>query len=209
MQNLKQLLFFIVFGFLIQSVAAQDTSENDVLQLGINETYKGEKNGIKLILAYNHNTSSFVCTAENITDKKLQSINIRVLLSNGSSLGPVVLTDFSVGDTRKISLSDEHQMFSWWMAHITAGGKTHQKSYSAKEENGVIHSGKRSEEDIHSGERKYEDIHSGESSTENIHDGERATDDAHTGEKSQSDIHKGEKSNKNIHEGEHSGKDLK
>ncbi len=205
--KLFTMLLLILSSVLIEPYSAQEIPENkksEIQQLGINETYNDVRNGIRLILSYNHGSSSFVGTAENITEQILQSVSVRIILSSGSSLGPIFLTEVMSGDTRTINLSDEHQMFNWWIAHISIGGKTNESSSDAN-----ATSGERSAEDIHVEERNYENIHSGENSTENINSGERSTEDVHSGEKSQSDIHKEKKSNKNIHEGEHSEEDLK
>lgn len=161
MKTLKliSILVLILSSIFIKQLAAQgnpESKENKVLSLGINETYSGVRNGIRLILSYNHSTSAFVGTAENITLEILKSVSIRVLLSSGSSLGPIFLTDLAAGETKKVILSDKGQMFNWWMTHITTGGEIHESAY-----------GEKSTEDLHKGERSTEDLHKGERSGDN------------------------------------------
>ena len=92
-------------------------SEETGPRLVINETYDAVRNGVRLVLAWDSASSSFVGTVENVTEQTISSVRIEVHLSNGTELGPTIPVDLTPGDQTDVKLSAAGQSFSWWKAH--------------------------------------------------------------------------------------------
>ena len=87
----------------------------------LNETYNKVRRGVRLILAYDKASSSFIGTVENVTNRTIRSVRVEVHLSNGTELGPTRPIDLSPGKKASVKLSAAGQSFSWWKAHPEAG----------------------------------------------------------------------------------------
>ena len=92
-------------------------SEETGPRLAIGETFDAVRNGVRLVLAYDGATSSFIGTADNVTDQTISSVRVEVHLSNGTELGPTSPVDLAPGDQTGVKLSAAGQSFDWWKAH--------------------------------------------------------------------------------------------
>lgn len=95
-------------------------------QLAINETYDTVRKGVRLILAYDGKSSSFIGTVENVTSETIKSTRVEVHLSNGIELGPTERIDLASGNKENVKLSAKGQSFTWWKAHPEAGEGEHE-----------------------------------------------------------------------------------
>ena len=98
-----------------------DGEEENGTELGKNETYDEVKNGIRLILSYDSQTSSFVGTIENTTNNTISNVRVEVHLSNGVELGPTTPVDLAPGETQDVTLSAVGEDFEKWSAHAEVG----------------------------------------------------------------------------------------
>jgi len=83
------------------------------------------RKGARLILSFDNESSSFIGTVENITEKTLSRVRIEVHLSNGTELGPTEPIDLAPGKKVDVELSAEGQSFNWWKAHAEVGESEH------------------------------------------------------------------------------------
>jgi len=83
------------------------------------------RKGVRLILSFDNESSSFTGTIENVTEKIIFKVRIEVHLSNGKELGPTPLIDLVPGKKVAVGLSAEGQSFDWWKAHAEAGESEH------------------------------------------------------------------------------------
>ncbi len=83
------------------------------------------RKGVRLILSFDNESSSFIGTVENVTEKIISKVRIEVHLSNGKELGPTVPIDLTPGKKVDVGLSAEGQSFNWWKAHAEAGESEH------------------------------------------------------------------------------------
>ena len=88
-------------------------------------TYDEVRKGVRLILSFDSESSSFMGTVENVTEKIVSKVRIEVHLSNGLELGPTEPIDLVPGKKTDIKLSAERQTFTWWKAHAEAGASEH------------------------------------------------------------------------------------
>jgi len=102
-------------------------------RLAINETYDTVRKGVRLILAYDSKTSSFMGTVENVTGETIKSVRVEVHLSNGIELGPTKPIDLAAGNHEHVMLSAEGQAFNWWKAHPEAGEGEHESGHEGEE----------------------------------------------------------------------------
>ena len=108
-------------------------------RLKISETYDTVRNGVRLILTFDSESSSFVGTVKNVTSETIKSVRVEVHLSNGIELGPTDQIDLASGDKKNVKLSAEGQSFTWWKAHPEAGegehGNEHEGEHSHEHDN--------------------------------------------------------------------------
>ena len=88
-------------------------------------THDEVRKGVRLILSFDNESSSFIGTVENITEKTVSRVRIEVHLSNGTELGPTQPIDLAPGKKVDVGLSAEGQSFNWWKAHAEAGVSEH------------------------------------------------------------------------------------
>jgi hypothetical protein len=88
-------------------------------------THDEVRKGARLILAYDSESSSFMGTVENVTEKTVFRVRIEVHLSNGIELGPTNPIDLAPGKKISVGLSAEGQSFDWWKAHAESGASEH------------------------------------------------------------------------------------
>ncbi len=115
-------------------------------RLTINETYNAVRNGVRLILAYDSASSSFIGTVENVTNKTVFSVRVEVHLSNGTELGPTSPIDLEIGDKADVKMSDEGHSFTWWKTHAETGEGEHGGEHGDDGEHGGEHSGEHGDE---------------------------------------------------------------
>ncbi len=94
-------------------------------RISIDETHDEVRKGSRLILSYDKESSSFVGTVENVSEKTLSRVRIEVHLSNGSELGPTEPIDLEPGKKVDVKLSAEGHSFEWWKAHAEVGESEH------------------------------------------------------------------------------------
>ncbi len=94
-------------------------------RISIDETHDEVRKGSHLILSYDKESSSFVGTVENVSEKTLSRVRIEVHLSNGSELGPTEPIDLEPGKKVDVKLSAEGHSFEWWKAHAEVGESEH------------------------------------------------------------------------------------
>ncbi len=97
------------------------SDEESGQQFTINETYDNVRNGARLILNYDPNTSAFVGTVENTTNQTLSQVRVEVHLSNGTELGPTTPRDLAPGEKMDVTLDATGENFSTWVAHPEVG----------------------------------------------------------------------------------------
>ncbi len=90
-------------------------------QFAKGETYDNVRNGARLILNYDPNTSAFVGTVENTTNQTLSQVRVEVHLSNGTELGPTTPRDLAPGEKMDVTLDATGENFSTWVAHPEVG----------------------------------------------------------------------------------------
>ncbi len=88
-------------------------------------THDEVRKGVRLILTFDNEFSSFIGTVENVTEKTVSRVRIEVHLSNGNELGPTAPIDLAPGKKVDVGLSAEGQSFDWWNAHAEAGASEH------------------------------------------------------------------------------------
>lgn len=88
-------------------------------------THDEVRKGVRLILSFDNESSSFIGTLENVTEKTVSRVRIEVHLSNGTELGPTIPIDLAPGKKVDVGLSAEGQSFEWWKAHAEAGASEH------------------------------------------------------------------------------------
>ena len=88
-------------------------------------THDEVRKGSRLILSFDKDSSSFIGTVENISEKTLTRVRIEVHLSNGTELGPTEPINLAPGKKVEVKLSAEGQSFEWWKAHAEVGVSEH------------------------------------------------------------------------------------
>ena len=83
------------------------------------------RKGSRLILSFDKESSSFIGTVENVSEKTLTRVRIEVHLSNGIELGPTEPISLDPGKKADVKLSAEGQTFEWWKAHAEVGESEH------------------------------------------------------------------------------------
>ncbi len=88
-------------------------------------THDEVRKGVRLILSFDNESSSFIGTVENVTEKTVSRVRVEVHLSNGTELGPTQPIDLAPGKKVDVGLSAEGQSFDWWKAHAETGVSEH------------------------------------------------------------------------------------
>lgn len=94
-------------------------------RISIDGIHDEVRKGVRLILSFDNDSSSFIGTLENVTEKTISKVRVEVHLSNGTELGPTEPIDLAPGEKVDIKLSAEGQSFEWWKAHAEAGASEH------------------------------------------------------------------------------------
>ncbi len=103
----------------------QEEGEESGKKLSLTETYDHMYKGIRLVLAFHNASSSFIGSIENVTDKKITSVRVEVLLSDGTELGPTEPIDLAPGEKAGIKLEAGGRVFTWWKARIETESDEH------------------------------------------------------------------------------------
>ena len=88
-------------------------------------THDEIRKGVRLILSFDNESSSFIGTVENVTEKTISRVRVEVHLSNGNELDPTKPIDLAPGKKVDVGLSAEGQSFNWWKAHAEVGASEH------------------------------------------------------------------------------------
>ena len=91
------------------------------------------KHGVRLILSFDAESSSFKGTVNNITAKTIRKVRIEVHLSNGVELGPTTPFSLASGEKQDVTLSAEGQEFETWSTHAESG--SNENGHSGEEGN--------------------------------------------------------------------------
>jgi hypothetical protein len=94
-------------------------------QISKDGTHDEVRKGARLILSFDIESSSFIGTVENVTEKTLSRVRVEVHLSNGKELGPTKPIELAPGKKADVKLSAEGQSFTWWKAHAEVGASEH------------------------------------------------------------------------------------
>ncbi len=94
-------------------------------EIGLDGTHNEVRKGVRLILSFDSESSSFVGTVENVSEKTVPKVRVEVHLSNGTELGPTKPVNLAPGKKIKVKLSAVDQTFTWWKAHAEAGSSEH------------------------------------------------------------------------------------
>lgn len=105
--------------------STDEDGEESGTQLALDETYNEVRNGVRLILAYDAESNSFVGTVENTTTNTLRRVRVDVHLNNGVELGPTPPADLAPGEVRDINLPAGTTNFDRWSAHPEVGSGEH------------------------------------------------------------------------------------
>jgi len=132
LKSTQKLFFTIVFILIVviyinceNNITDEDhhgeEGEETGTKYGLNETYDHVRNGIRLILAYDMQSNSFIGSVENTTDQTVQQVRVEVHLSNGTELGPTTPVDLAPDEKRDITLTATSTNFTWWSTHVEIG----------------------------------------------------------------------------------------
>jgi hypothetical protein len=94
-------------------------------EIGLDGTHDEVRKGVRLILSFDSESSSFVGTVENVSEKTVSKVRVEVHLSNGTELGPTKAVDLAPGKKIEVKLSAVDQTFTGWKAHAEAGTSEH------------------------------------------------------------------------------------
>ena len=94
-------------------------------QIGLDGTHDEVQRGIHLILSFDSESSAFVGTVENVSEKTVSKVRVEVHLSNGTDLGPTEAFDLAPGKKIEVKLPAAGQTFNWWKAHAEADSSEH------------------------------------------------------------------------------------
>ncbi len=94
-------------------------------RIELDGTHDEVRKGSRLILSFDKESSSFIGTVENLTEKTLTRVRIEVHLSNGTELGPTEPINLEPGKKADVKLSAEGETFEWWKAHAEVGVSEH------------------------------------------------------------------------------------
>ena len=123
--------------------AIENEGEEPGQQLTNDETFDAVRNGVRLILAYDKTSSSFIGTVENVTEESIAAVRVEVHLSNGLELGPTPRINLASGQKENVNLSAEGHSFKWWKAHAEsnegAGEHTGKHGDEHEDEHGSEH----------------------------------------------------------------------
>ncbi|MHC4647378.1 MAG: hypothetical protein ACYTBJ_17950 [Planctomycetota bacterium] len=102
--------------------AGEGAEEEPNVRIGLTDTVDTVRRGVRLILAYDKTSSSFIGTVENVSSEKVHVVRVEVHLSNGVELGPTSPEDLAPGNRSNVNLSAAGQSFTWWKAHAETSG---------------------------------------------------------------------------------------
>ena len=94
-------------------------------RISLDGTHDEVRKGVRLILSFDNESSSFIGTVENVTEKTVSRVRVEVHLSNGVELGPTKPINLAPGKKVDVKLSAEGQSFKWWKSHAEAGASEH------------------------------------------------------------------------------------
>ena len=122
----KRLVIILVLGLGIVIVAStfagyrqgQEQSEKTEQKYGLDDTCNRVAQGVRLILAYHRASFSFIGSVENVTDKNIKKVRVKVHLSNGTELGSIEPKNLEPGEKSGVKIEATEQVFEWWMAHV-------------------------------------------------------------------------------------------
>jgi hypothetical protein len=87
-------------------------------RLSPTDTYDHVLMGMRLTLAYHRASSSFIGSVENITDKTISKVSVKVQLSSGTELDSTESKDLDPGEKSGIKIDATGQVFEWWKVHL-------------------------------------------------------------------------------------------
>ena len=140
-------------GEVVGEPEIQSEAEESGSRLAVEDSYDTMRNGVRLILSYEKNSSNFIGVVENVSSETIKSVRVEVHLSNGTELGPTTPVDLAPGKKEIVKLSAEGQTFEWWKAHPEAGKGEHEhkggEEHEESEENEHGEKGEKHEPEEH------------------------------------------------------------
>ncbi|MBT3384501.1 MAG: hypothetical protein HN778_10700 [Prolixibacteraceae bacterium] len=118
---MKRVILMFTMFLAVSLFTASCEDEESATQFSINDTFDEVRNGVRLILYFDAQSSTFVGSIENTTDKAISKIRVEVHLSNGTELGPTANTDLAPGEIKNVSLPAISENFETWGAHAEVG----------------------------------------------------------------------------------------
>jgi hypothetical protein len=91
--------------------------EESGVYIGRGDTWDVTRRGARLVLTFDPSSDAFEGTVENTTESTLCAVRVEVHLSTGTELGPTSRTDVPAGQTIKVELSTDGEIFDSWTAH--------------------------------------------------------------------------------------------
>lgn len=101
--------------------AHDEGGEESGTQYALTDTANEVYNGVRLIMYYDAQSSTFIGTVENTTSSILSQVRVEVHLSNGIELGPTTPADLNEGEIRDVTLTTTSTNFDKWSAHPEVG----------------------------------------------------------------------------------------
>ena len=81
------------------------------------DTWDATRRGVRLTLAFDEESGSFVGAAENTTEGTICAVRVEVHLAGGPELGPTERRDLGPGESTAVELSAGGEDFESWTAH--------------------------------------------------------------------------------------------
>ncbi len=104
-----------------ESAEGGESAESGVY-IGRGNTWDVTRRGARLVLTFDPSSDAFQGTVENTTESTLCAVRVEVHLSTGTELGPTSRTDVPAGQTIKVELSTDGEVFDSWTAHPEMSG---------------------------------------------------------------------------------------
>ena len=115
------ILTILVFFGCSNTSSIEEGDEESGTRYALNDTCDEVFNGVRLIMSYNEQSTSFNGTVENTTDNTMERVRVEVHLSNGVELGPTTPTDLEPDEIGDVILIATNTNFNWWSVHAEVG----------------------------------------------------------------------------------------
>ena len=97
-------------------------AEESLTQLGPGETFDGTIDGLHVVMNYNAEQKLFTGTLKNTTEDTLVGIEVEILLSNGTELGPEKFAEMTPEMDFVVDFAAGEEEFDTWTVEVEVGG---------------------------------------------------------------------------------------